>query len=725
MVTKINDKLYSWASDLESQARLQAERTSRLPIIAGHVALMPDAHWGMGATVGSVIPTTDAIIPAAVGVDIGCFTGDTLVPLADGKDHRLDDLADRNEPFVVWGIRGKDITAAWATARRTRLNAPLLAVTLDNGKVVRCTPDHEFLLRDGTYRRADQLGAGTSLMPFNAYRCPEGYLRIRMIGERSRNQVAHWVIARAGLLGPIPAFDGQRTVIHHRNFQEDDNRPENLQFMGDGDHAAYHRSLVERNTYWQSDDFEAARLAALRAKAETPEGHAFYAARGTANIVRYMEERREHFLDAVAGNGERGAKYLARWNQSDEGRAKARETHSRVHDCPFCGQPIKSYGGMRSHLRTHGHTGPFKHLLVNNHKVVAVERLEEREDVFCLTVPATSNFALSAGVFVHNCGMSAVKFSVTASDLPDELDTLLGRLAARVPSGVGRGHDRQSSIGHRTGKMADTWATAHPFPSELAKALWAKKGRDQFGTLGAGNHFLELCLDEADGVWLVLHSGSRGIGNELAKGHIATARTVAKRAQIGLEDPDLAYLLEGTPEFEAYIADLLWAQAYAAANRDAMLDNAIPAVLDAIGTGREVERIKCHHNYTVRETHEGRDLWVTRKGAIRAGVGDLGIIPGSMGTSSFIVEGLGSALSYESCSHGAGRRFSRNAAKKQLSVESLNEAMGDRAWLRGDAKALLDEHPAAYKDIESVMADQADLVTMRHRLIQVLNLKGL
>ncbi len=246
----------------------------------------------------------------------------------------------------------------------------------------------------------------------------------------------------------------------------------------------------------------------------------------------------------------------------------------------------------------------------------------------------------------------------------------------------------------------------------------------QFGTLGSGNHFFELCVDERGRVWVVLHSGSRGIGNQLAQMHIAKARRLAKDLQLRLEDPDLAYFVEGTPEFEAYIADMLWAQDYARANRDQMMDNAMREVFAFIGLGRETQRINCHHNFTQREVHDGTELWITRKGAIKADVGDLGVIPGSMGTRSYIVPGKGNAASWTSCSHGAGRRHSRTQAKKLFTTADLAQQMQGKVWLDKRADALVDEIPSAYKDIDQVMADQADLVEVLHTLHQVLNYKG-
>ena len=197
-----------------------------------------------------------------------------------------------------------------------------------------------------------------------------------------------------------------------------------------------------------------------------------------------------------------------------------------------------------------------------------------------------------------------------------------------------------------------------------------------------------------------------------------------RRYFIDLEDPDLAYLVQGTPEFDAYIADMLWAQRYAFASRSKMMDACLASLFEVVGMGTEVDRINCHHNFTQMENHLGRNLWITRKGAIKADVKDRGVIPGSMGTRSYVVRGKGSKSSFASCSHGAGRRMSRNEARKTLTVESLTQAMGDTAWNSGHALELLDEHPDSYKDIDEVMAAQADLVEVEAVLRQVFNYKG-
>jgi tRNA-splicing ligase RtcB len=333
------------------------------------------------------------------------------------------------------------------------------------------------------------------------------------------------------------------------------------------------------------------------------------------------------------------------------------------------------------------------------------------------SVIPTKNAVIPSAVGVDiGCGMVAAELDVTEDQLPDTLEPLLSRIEKAIPAGVGQGHDRVA-------RNADRWLAAHKPATDLAGDRVTKVLK-QFGTLGSGNHFFELCIDERSRVWVVLHSGSRGIGNQLAQAHIAKARKLAKEAMLSLEDMDLAYFVQGTSEFEAYIADMLWAQDYARGNRDQMMDNAMREVFVFLGFGTETRRINCHHNFTQQEVHGGRQMWITRKGAIKADRGDLGVIPGSMGTRSYIVAGKGNPASWNSCSHGAGRRHSRTQAKKLFTAADLAAQMAGKVWLSKRADALVDEIPAAYKDIDQVMADQADLVEVLHTLRQVLNYKG-
>jgi RNA-splicing ligase RtcB len=333
------------------------------------------------------------------------------------------------------------------------------------------------------------------------------------------------------------------------------------------------------------------------------------------------------------------------------------------------------------------------------------------------SVIPTRDAIIPAAVGVDiGCGMVAVETDLSRSGLPEDLNPLVRKIERAIPAGVGKAHERRTTAGR-------IWFTEHP-PARDFTPKQRERTISQFGTLGSGNHFLAVALDADEHVWTVVHSGSRGIGNELASEHIDRARKLTQRSGLQLEDRDLAYFSEGTHEFDRYVADMLWAQDYALANREQMMDVLLEELFAFAGQGAEVQRINCHHNYSARERHNGVELWITRKGAIRARKGDRGVIPGSMGNDIHIVRGLGNPASYESCAHGAGRRYSRRQAKKQFTVDELRDQMKGRAWNRDRAGALLDEIPGAYKDLAQVMADQADLVEIEHSMQEILNYKG-
>lgn len=542
----------SWANhSLGPEETKMAKNVASLPFVFKHVALMPDVHLGKGALVGSVIATKEAIIPAAVGVDIGCFVGDTLIPLVDGKSYRIKDLINWGKEFIVYACTptGK-IVAAQATAKLTRRNAPLVKVILDNGEEIICTPDHQFMLRDGSYKEAQLLQAETSLMPFYSKTDKDGY------------------------------------------------------------------SLIVQP----------------------------YSNRGLHNHRK------------------------------------------KEHQC--------------------------------NHKVVAVNLLNYTEDVYCLTVPEYHNFALKAGVFVHNCGMSAIKTSFTAEQLEGKLKKIRLDIEAAIPTGFNENKDVEKSV--INWQHWDDFKDLHRGVQDLQS-----KAMKQMGSLGGGNHFIEVCLDTENQVWLMLHSGSRNIGNKLAQCHIYTARELAKMAGNKLPDPDLAHFVAGTPEFQAYWHDLQWSQDYARVNRDVMMARFKHIVEKHLVGGKGTKpllQVNCHHNYAEKEVHFGEDVYVTRKGAVRAQTEDYGIIPGSMGAKSFIVKGKGNAHSFCSCSHGAGRLMSRNKAKNVYTLDDLIEQTNGVECRKDEG--VLDEIPGAYKPIEQVMENQADLVEVVATLKQVLCVKG-
>ena len=334
------------------------------------------------------------------------------------------------------------------------------------------------------------------------------------------------------------------------------------------------------------------------------------------------------------------------------------------------------------------------------------------------SVIPTDGAIIPAAVGVDiGCGMMAVRTQFTRGELTGDLAALHGAISSAIPLSAGRYNETVA-------------ATAQPRVAELealegidqAQAI-APQWRLQLGWLGSGNHFIEVSLDENDAVWLFLHSGSRGVGNKLAQKHIKVAQQQCAKRWIRLPDPDLAYLVEGDREFWSYIAALRWAQRFALLNREEMMDRVIDCL--AAWQGEPVQRLEevnCHHNYTERETHFGREVWLSRKGAIDAHTGVLGLIPGSMGDLSYVVRGKGHPGSLCSSPHGAGRNFSRSAARKRFTRADLDERMAGIAC--GNSTAFLDEHPQAYKPIDVVMNDAKDLVEVLHTLRQIVNVKG-
>ncbi|MEE8612132.1 MAG: RtcB family protein [Sphingomonas aquatilis] len=346
------------------------------------------------------------------------------------------------------------------------------------------------------------------------------------------------------------------------------------------------------------------------------------------------------------------------------------------------------------------------------------------------SVIPTKGAVIPAAVGVDiGCGMMAARTSLMASDLPDHLEGVRSAIEQAVPHGrsFGRGKRDNGSWGSPPPAIVSAWSTlVQRFDRICEKHPRLKNTNNlvHLGTLGTGNHFIELCLDEEARVWVMLHSGSRGVGNAIGTFFIELAKQDMRKWHLNLPDEDLAYFPEGTDHFDDYVEAVGWAQDYAALNRRMMMTNVIAALRSVIAKPfeAELEAVNCHHNYVTRENHFGENVLVTRKGAVRAAKGVMGIIPGSMGAKSFIVRGLGNPDSFDSCSHGAGRVMSRTAAKKLV---TLDEHIADTAGVecRKD-EGVIDETPKAYKPIEAVMAAQADLVEIVHTLKQVVCVKG-
>jgi tRNA-splicing ligase RtcB len=722
------------------------------------VAITPDTHYGYGVPVGAVILTdteSGAVAMGPVGFDIGCFTGDTLVPVVDGHSYTLKELAELGKEIFVYSLSPEQkIVVAKATAKKTRVNASLVKVTLDNKREIFCTPDHEFMLRDGSYRQAQDLTAGTSLMPFYTRTDKDSYTTVKHPATGTEQRV-HWIMARIGLLGHIPVFQGQKTIIHHKNFTPADNRPENLEFMGDRDHMSYHRSIYERNTHFQSEEFETRRKEALAAKAATEEGRTYFAERGTKNILAYMENKPEHFKASVAENGERGKKYLQAYNVSLKGRKKSSEVAHKEHICETCGEVVIGGFGIHNHRRwKHGY----------NHKVVSVEKLDRTEDVYCLTVPDYGNFALDAGVFVHNCGMMSARSEVPFERANSEKKLEFNReVMRRVSMGAGGMSHRFGAVDEaefnnlvrggaeyyvdKYGASFDrSRAERHRIPVEDSWDIpWGGKGRperglNQLGSLGGGNHFIELQKSEQSGTLFVqVHTGSRGFGHGLATNYFELARE--EKPDL-ITDIDLGYFTPDSLHYSDYLNAVAAGGNFAIINRLIIFEQIAQAFRKVFKSDLELI-YEISHNLVQKEWHpDYGEVWVHRKGATRAfpaghpGLKDTEwedkghpvLIPGSNRDYSYILRPLPDAVkSGYSVNHGAGRRLSRGEAVRTLSQEKVNEqyrAAGIIVNDNGDVP--IDESAACYKSSEQVIEAvvKAGLAEVEHKLWPLASLKG-
>lgn len=346
------------------------------------------------------------------------------------------------------------------------------------------------------------------------------------------------------------------------------------------------------------------------------------------------------------------------------------------------------------------------------------------------TVIPTRGAIIPAAVGVDiGCGVSGIKTNLTKSDVEANIakgNTLLAlreAIEADIPMSKGNYNDWGAKYEHTTRRMIELQMLADKNGVDLAHS---PKWRQQLGTLGSGNHFIEACYDEYDGVWLILHSGSRGVGNQIAKKHIKIAQKLCAQWFIELADPDHAYLPHGTDEFWRYIKDLHWAQEFALQNRGEMLDRTRTVFADWMGVDSEsleTQRIESHHNYTQQVEIKGKKVWLTRKGAVDASIGKRGIIPGSMGTRSYVTIGKGDEASFNSAPHGAGRMFSRTEARKRFTLEDLDREMDGIEYKKGEE--WIDEIPSAYKDIDVIMRDSSTLVTVEYVLRQFVNCKGM
>ncbi|MBC8006048.1 MAG: RtcB family protein [Verrucomicrobia bacterium] len=657
------------------------------------IRIMPDAHVGKGCTVGTTMTISDKITPNLVGVDIGCFTGDTKIPLLNGSQKTLKELTDAALPVYVYSLdKNLKPVAGLAIPKLTRKNATLFKVTVSGGEEIRCTPDHRFMLLNGTYIEAKNLKKFDSLMPlYRTYESKDGYEHIKAsvgTGIATHKMVAH-------------QFFGEKKVtdiIHHIDGEWYNNDPGNLEYKDYKLHSSDHRLLKSLfgTPYFKEKRLEKLQIIGFYSPAFTEKKRQV----AITNITDYMSNNREEWKGKIKDNGERGKEYLVGYNKSEKGRAKSKELSNKLFECEICGDFIKSPIGLHNHKRKEHN---------NNHKVISVEALSYTEDVYCLTVEEYHNFALSAGVFVHNCGMLTVRLKQEEIDFK-KLDEVIN---AKIPSGF--------NVHERSRKDFDFSHLRCQKHVDLQRAALS------IGSLGGGNHFIEVGKSEVSGdVYLIIHSGSRKLGGDVCKYYqdkawqqvnemgkmkeklIKQLKSQKREKEIDSElnklkklaaPKELAFLTGD--DFDDYMNDMGIVQRFATLNRETMAE-IILKEMNFI----ESSRFETTHNYIDFKRK------ILRKGAVSAEKGEMLLIPINMRDGSLLCVGKGNAEWNYSAPHGAGRLMSRSKAKEAIPMHEFIQTMKD-VYSTSVSSETLDEAPQAYKpidEIKSAIVDTVDII---------------
>lgn len=699
---KITPKVWSWASILEPEARQQIITTAHMPLVDPYIAVMPDVHYGLGCSVGVALPTKGGIFPSAVGVDIGCVDAETeyLSPWGWRKITDYDGgLVMQYEPDSGSGrfVRPeayivKPCEKFYKLKTKYGINQML-------------SPDHRMLLwrQVGRDRRpvqvvmtAEEFAAEHDRLKqgFKArFRCtfnPVLESRLEFSDEQIRVQVM--VNADAHIEGR-----GTRAV---------------LRFKKDRKITRARELLSEANLTW-TENITSDGVTEFRFTPPNASKH--YA-------LPFWRASHHQLLVIVAE--------VLHWDGNQDSQCFYTRNKEDADFIQYAFTACGTRATIRADLHPDGKID-YRVFRIHNDTVsmagnpkTPIELVASEDGkAYCFTVPSGFWVMRRGGnvVMTGNCGMIAARTKFTVRDLADrDLNVLHEAITQAIPLSAGKYNLTLT----RTAR--ELIAQLESLPGARSAGIISPNWHLQLGSLGSGNHFIEVCLDEEDRVWLFLHSGSRGVGNRLAQHHINAAREIAHRDNISLPNRDLAYLTEGTSEFQAYITDLRWAQQFALFNRIEMMNRVKDCFARYLGTDVTqlgiTEEVNCHHNYTEQTVIGGQDVWLSRKGAIDASQGVPGLIPGSMGTASYVVTGKGCSEALNTAPHGAGRVLSRGAAKRQITMEQLETAMEGIVW--GHRDAFLDEAPAAYKPIDQVMVDAGDLVEIRHTLRQIVNVKG-
>ncbi|MNM33612.1 RNA-splicing ligase RtcB [compost metagenome] len=708
---------------VEKEAIAQLKNIAALPFIYSHIAVMPDVHLGKGATVGSVVATKGAIIPAAVGVDIGCVDKETEFLSPDGWK-RIDQW--NGEQVLQYdeqtGVANWVIPQAYIRKPATTFFHLKTKYGIDQ----MLSPDHRVFYR-GTSRikGAGQLKIATA----------------QEVYDRHENNILGW----GGTFLTSFNLAAQKSGIG----LTDEEIRVMVMVMADGSFNS--SGISNLCTLRFRKERKIAKALQLLTEAEIDyRYHVSEEAAGDTTVIRFEAPLREKTMEVFWAANPDQLRIIADEALDWDGTRDLNVYFTRDKTSADFMQYAMSASGARARLLVDNRQdgGIDYRVFANPNTEVGLKATPKGnikvidatgEEQFCFTVPTGLWVMRRNGcvVITGNCGMAAQRLTFKSTALPTSLGHLRAVIEASVPHGRtdnGGANDRGAfgkvqvfthysqairDEAEKLRKHLDRIVERHP---KLAKA--AQRAWNHVGTLGTGNHFIELCLDESDQVWVMLHSGSRGIGNAIGTYFITKAKEEMKRFFIHLPDGDLAYLPEGSQYYNDYIEAVSWAQRFAALNRSIMMHATLGAIHKTLGlpVDSDMSAINCHHNYVSEERHFGQNVLVTRKGAVNAEKGTLGIIPGSMGAKSFIVRGKGHRESFCSCSHGAGRVMSRTQAAKTFTLEDhIRDTAGVEC--RKDI-AVIDETPKAYKNIEDVMSAQEELVEVVHTLKQILCVKG-
>jgi tRNA-splicing ligase RtcB len=684
--------------DVEPQAMEQLYRVSRLPFIHKWVASMPDVHMGKGAAVGSVIAAKGAIVPALVGVDIGCVDNETefLSPTGWKK---------------ISEYSGEEVLVFNAETEETFFEIPPRYIKEEYREkfihfktkygIDQClTPDHRCLVYK--YDRSYTFDKKETVSAQEIY----DHHKNTKLGYRHRFLTSFKAPSREGM--DITEAELRLMVM----------------ICADGSFSSRdqdsNRCIVKLRK-----DRKIQRIKTLlkNAGVDYKEGTAD---EGLTTVFTFYPPIREKCLKYFYGCSSSQLEVICNEVFHWDGNKDEKCFYSRNKESADFMNYAFTVCGYRSTIQLdYRESGiDYRVFAFDNIKVgingtpkTEMKLVDGDGYKYCFTT-STSYWIMRRNgniAVTGNCGMLAAKLNIKASDLPNSLSQLRLAIESRVP--VGHGCHNYARNPHLDPKDLSVY-------DELKSEVLGRIGT-QIGTLGGGNHFIEICLDENQDVWIMLHSGSRNIGKEVAEKHISKAKDLMKQMFIHLEDPELAYFGQSLPEYQNYLNDVLWCQTWAKNNRLKMFDEVL-AVMQKYLVGKNVKVdgavTSCHHNYVSVENHYGENVIVTRKGAVSAKDGEMGIIPGSMGTKSYIVRGKGNPESFCSCSHGAGRRMSRSEAKRVFTLDDL-KSQTEGVECRKDQGAI-DEIPGAYKSIDEVMDNQKDLVEIVHTLKQVLCIKG-